>query len=157
MKTRLLQLLILLTSCSCSHVISGNYYNHFASSLDLRPDSTFRYDWKFDLMSSWSEGRWKVLRDTVYFTVVPVLDTLRRVNKPDSLVVSLDETPNVINNDYFIQSQLVSGGQLYREPPLKLFFKRNRLYRIVDHKLDKKRKKEHWTQKLFSPWYIKMK
>jgi hypothetical protein len=108
-------------------------------------------------MSSWSKGHWKALNDTVYFTNIPVLDTLRRTNRPDSLVVSLDEKSNGIDNDYFIQSQLVSGGQLYREPPVKLYFKRNRLYAIVNHKLDKKKRIEFWSRKLSRPWYIKKK
>jgi len=39
------------------------YYGH---TLELRGDSTFRYEWKFDLASSWTTGQWKVSNRIVY-------------------------------------------------------------------------------------------
>jgi hypothetical protein len=71
----------------------------------LNKDSTFRFDWRFDLIHDWATGR------TFNLKFIDVFDTLSRNNKPDSLVLSIDEKSSKINEEEFAQTALVSGGQ----------------------------------------------
>lgn len=84
------------------------YYGH---TLYLREDSTFRYEWKFDLASSWSVGKWRFENGKIYLNIKPVLDTLAREGQSDSLVLSDDERSSRIHIDEFAISLISSGGQ----------------------------------------------
>jgi hypothetical protein len=89
----------------------GKYRAYYGHSLELRDDSTFRYEWRFDLASSWTVGQWKVSNRTVYLNIKNVYDTLAREGRPDSLVLSYDEKSNRVNIEEFAIGQISSGGQ----------------------------------------------
>ena len=76
--------------------LPGKYSAYYGHSLELKNDSTFRYEWMFDLASSWAVGQWAVSDKTVYLKFKDVYDTLTRENMPDSLILSPDEKSNRI-------------------------------------------------------------
>jgi hypothetical protein len=45
----------------------GKYADYSGDKIELKGDSTFYYSWRFDLMSSWSKGKWSIKNDTIYF------------------------------------------------------------------------------------------
>ena len=94
---KIIQVLILFCffSVNAQDTIIGEYYNYFGSELKLNPDSTFNYTFRFDMCSSWTNGRYKVKKHTIYFEFIPVYDTLRfdwdgGKFKSDTLVLSLN-------------------------------------------------------------------
>lgn len=117
---------------------AGIYKDKFSESLELKDDSTFIHKWRFDLSSSWTTGKWNVKNDTIYLTTEFVMDTLSIRNSEnkvihDSLVISSDHKTERIEQNEFLISTLSSGGQNRYEPPNKLFWKRNKLYRISEN------------------------
>jgi hypothetical protein len=54
----------------------GHYRDFGGHSIDINTDSTFEFTWRFDLQGSWTKGKWSVHKDTIYFTMIPVYDTL---------------------------------------------------------------------------------
>lgn len=127
---KLLIILILTTICISSsgqHLI-GKYNTYYGNSLQLKADSTFRYEWRFDLVKNWAVGQWTFSNDIVTLKFVGVYDTLTRPNKPDSLVISGDNKSNKINIEEFTSSLLVSGCQCHTDAIDKLVLKRKRLY-----------------------------
>lgn len=91
--------------------LTGKYAAYYGNSLELKDDSTFIYRWSFDLASSWTVGKWKVLNKTVYLTITNVYDTLTREGKSDSLVLSSDDKSNRIRIEEFVVNQISGGGQ----------------------------------------------
>lgn len=142
--------------------VTGSYYNSFGSRITLNTDSTFKYNWNFDLASSWNIGKWKIKNDTIYLTPVIVYDTLKFKDEKhflrDSLVLSLDEKTESITNDEYVSYQLVSGGQSRSDVPVKLFYRQNRLFEFTkESRLLKKKVKGFMTAKKVVPWYRKLK
>jgi hypothetical protein len=135
----------------------GEYYDYFGSKLKINPDSTFLYEWNFDMASSWSKGKWKINNDTIYFSVIPILDTLRIAPKKDTLILSLDQKPELITDkNGSITHFLSSGGQNRQQMKSKLFYKDNKLYVIGKHgKLIMKEQKQFWTNKKYGTWFVK--
>jgi hypothetical protein len=137
--------------------VAGHYRDYFGSSLNIDPDSTFEYLWHFDLMASWTRGEWRMEGDTIYFTMIPVYDTVGLVLEDgkvrDSLVLSNDEKPGRITLD---PNTLNSGGQNTQSCPVKLFHRKNRLYEIDENgKLDKKWHRGLWSKREWPPWFIR--
>ena len=91
--------------------MTGKYNAYYGHSLELKSDSTFRYEWRFDVASSWTVGQWRVSNRIVYLNIKNVYDTLTREGKPDSLVSSSDEKSKKINIDQFAIGQISGGGQ----------------------------------------------
>ena len=61
----------------------------------------------------------------------------------DSLVISSDRESNRIEKIEHLSYLLSSGGQNRLKPPNKIYWKRNKLYRITDNgKIEKTRKVE---------------
>ena len=87
------------------------YQDYFGHTLVLNSNSTFRFDWRFDLIHDWATGRWTTSGRKINLNFVDVYDTLSRSDKPDSLVLSLDEKSSKISQEEFAQTGLVSGGQ----------------------------------------------
>lgn len=56
--------------------ITGTYTNRFGSSLLLKEDATFLYQWQMDLYASWSYGKWFQQGKTIVLEVIPLYDTL---------------------------------------------------------------------------------
>ena len=139
----------------------GIYNNQFLESIELKSDSSFTHKWRFDLVSSWTNGKWKIINDTIYFKTELVMDTIQIRNSEnkvvrDSLVLSIDQKPNRIELDEFQISLISSGSQNHYKPPQKLYWKKNRLYRIkLNGTLDLRRIKGFWTNKKYKTYYRK--
>jgi hypothetical protein len=151
--------IVICTSLNAQSIVAGHYRNYFGGSLNIVPDSTFKYSWHFDLQGSWTNGKWRMIKDTVYFTMIPVYDTITHAIKNgeivDSLVLSLDEIPKRTTINLNV---LYSGGQNIQPYPTKLLYRKNRLYEIDKHgKLDKKWGKNLWSKRKWPPWFTKIK
>jgi hypothetical protein len=139
----------------------GIYNDRFSESLELKSDSTFVHNYRFDLSSSWTTGKWKVSNDTIYFKSELVSDSLQirdsNGNKiKDSLVLSADHKINRIELNEFMMSSLSSGGQNRVKPPNKLYWKRKKLYRINENEtLDLRKLKAFWTDKKYKTYFRK--
>jgi len=124
----------------------GIYNDRFSESIELKTDSTFIHNYRFDLASSWTTGKWNVKNDTIYLTTEFVMDTLQIRNSEnkvirDSLVHSTDRESNRIEKIEHLSYLLSSGGQNRVKPPNKLLWKKQKLYRITDDgKVEKTRK-----------------
>jgi hypothetical protein len=134
----------------------GRYHDFFASTIALNSDSTFKYEFHFDLESSWAKGTWTTNKDTIYFHVVPVFDTLKYLDANgiyrESLRLSRDENAGQISIE---ETQLLySGGQERHPCPKKLYFKHSKLYYITpEGKLVTQ--KFSWGNKRLAPWFVK--
>ncbi|PQV48921.1 hypothetical protein CLV33_104127 [Jejuia pallidilutea] len=139
----------------------GIYNDRFSESIELKSDSTFVHNYRFDLSSSWTTGKWKVSNDTIYFKTELVSDSLQvrdsNGNKiKDSLVLSADLKINRIELNEFIMLSLSSGGQNRVKPPNKLYWKRNKLYRINENgTLYLRKVKAFWTDKKNKTYFRK--
>jgi hypothetical protein len=162
--------LIFSTNLLAQRKIVGRYRNHFGDRIELYSDSTFKYTWSFDLQYSWTRGSWTIKKDTVFFHMVPVYDTLSYVKAngllSDKLILSVDEQPERIIKSNNVALQKVekadfvailqnTGGQNYQTYPTKLYFKKGRLYNIYQGSLVKKKVRGIWTRKKWRPWYFK--
>ncbi|HVU57551.1 MAG TPA: hypothetical protein VHD83_20955 [Puia sp.] len=138
--------------------VAGHYRNYFGESMNIRTDSTFKYSWHFDLQGSWTNGEWRKTKDTIYFTMIPVYDTVRQTLKNgeirDSLILSIDEKPERITVDLNV---LYSGGQNIQPYPTKLLYRKNRLYEIDKNgKPYTKWRRGFWNKKKWPPWFIRV-
>ena len=147
---RLLTILILTTiyiSASGQH-LTGKYNAYYGHSLELKDDSTFRYEWRFDLIKNWAVGQWSFSNDIVTLKFNEVYDTLTRPDKPDSLVLSMDDKSSKIKIEEFASTQLVSGGQNHSDITDRLIVKRKRLYLMDSNGQPSKIKQRGiWTKK----------
>lgn len=140
----------------------GIYNARFSESIELKTDSTFIHNYRFDLSSSWTIGKWKVKNDTIYLTTEFLMDTLQIRNSEnkvtiDSLVLSNDQKVDSIEQNEFIVSNLSGGGQNRFIPPNKLYWKRERLYRINENgNLDFRKVKAFWTDKKYKTYFRKV-
>lgn len=128
--------------------ITMKYKDYFGHSLELNEDSTFKFEWRFDLIYNWAVGKWSMTDEIIRFDFIDVFDTLVRDSKPDTSVLSIDPISNAINFDQYGLSLLISGGQDRDRFPTQLKKKGKRLY-LVDKngKVQKTRNKGIWPQK----------
>ena len=138
--------------------VAGHYRNYSGGSVNIETDSTFKYTWHFDLQGSWTKGIWRMTKDTIYFTMIPVYDTVRQTLKNgkigDSLILSIDEKPERITLDLNV---LYSGGQNIQPCPTKLLLRKNRLYEIdTNGKPYKKWRRGFGNKKKWPPWFIRI-
>lgn len=137
--------------------IVGNYKDNFGYQIEIFNDSTFEFNYQFDLASGWSIGKWKIIGDTIILTPTPIMDTLIRMSEPDSLVLSLNKTTERVSEEQFAIDNITSGGQLPDYVPKKLVFKKERLYEVKKNgKLKKKKVRGLFTKKKFVPRYEKI-
>ncbi|HEV3252626.1 MAG TPA: hypothetical protein VGZ71_16820 [Puia sp.] len=153
-----LYFIVVCASLNAQSIVAGHYRNYFGGSVNIAPDSTFKYSWHFDLQGSWTKGRWRMTKDTVYFTMIPVYDTISHTIKNgeigDSLVLSVDEIPERITLNL---NALYSGGQNIQPYPTKLLYRKNRLYEIDKlGKLNKKWRRGFWSKKKWPPWFARV-
>jgi hypothetical protein len=111
MKLTTIFLLTIISFSVSGQGLTGKYNAYNGHSLELKSDSTFRYEWRFDLASSWTVGQWRASNGIVYLNFKNVYDTLTREDKPDSLALSSDEKSNRINIEEFAIGQISGGGQ----------------------------------------------
>lgn len=153
-----LAILLFISSLTSLAQVTGNYYNLFGSRITLNTDSTFNYQWNFDLVSSWNTGKWQSKNDTIYLEQVIVYDTLKIKDKNeilrDSLVLSLDQRGEAITPTDYVAYKLVSGGQGKHGMPTKLFYRKDKLFELTNEsKPLKKKVKGFMTSKKVIPWY----
>ena len=128
--------------------LEGKYEDFFGHELELNNDSTFKLEWRFDLVYNWAIGNWSTSDKVISLNIVDVYDTLIRTGEPDSLVLSIDPISNSINAEQFAESQLIFGGQYKDRFPTELKMKGERLY-LIDDKGNIRRTKIKgiWPQK----------
>jgi hypothetical protein len=142
--------------------IVGIYRDRFTDRIELKADSTFIHKYSFDLSSSWTIGKWRFRNDTIYLNPKLIMDTLQIRNSAnkiikDSLVLSSDQKSNRIEFNEHILSQITSGGQNRTKPPKKLFWKKEKLYRVKSNgNLDLRRLKQFWTRKKYKTYFRKV-
>lgn len=155
---RFLTVLVLMFICTSANgqVLTSEYRDYHGHRLKLYNDSTFRFDWRFDLIHSWVTGKWSTSGRTINFQFISIVDTVLRTYKPDSLVLSLDEKSNRVSEQEFLSTLLVSGGQQSEQFPKSLFKKGKRLF-ILDKegRLNRKRYRGIWPQKKWPFGYKK--
>jgi len=150
-------ILMLLSFGACGQTLIGQYQDYFGHTLELKRDSTFRLDWRFDLAHTWATGRWGFSRETVSLKFIAVYDTLERSNKSDTLVLSSDERSNRVNEHDFAISLLASGGQRKDGITSKLLQRGSRLIQVdTDGKLLIGKRRGIWRTKKKPTWFIKM-
>ena len=160
MRTTIQIFLILISTLTFGQKkISGKYSNKFGEKIELKTDSTFIYNWQFDLASSWSKGKWSVKNDTIFLKVIPIMDTLKieKNNKySDSLILSSDQKASLVENNEFVTSTLSSGGQNRQKPPQKLLIKNGKLFRFTDNnEIDKKKHLQLGGNKKYKTYFYK--
>lgn len=148
-------ILILFYSVTLAQSVNGKYQDYFGHTLTLNKDSTFRFDWRFDLIHDWAIGRWRISGKIIDLEFIDVNDTLSRPNKPDSLVLSVDERSSKIHETELGQASLISGGQ-HKDRFNDKFYKRgNRLFLAKNNGRPIKSKlRGIWPQKKW-PWGYK--
>jgi hypothetical protein len=149
-------LLFLVLEASAQKSYIGKYQNYIGCSIALNSDSTFEFQWHFDLSASWTQGLWTVKEDTVILKALPVYDTFRTSGQGhDSLVLSDDRKSEVIKT--LFPGYLISGGQNKYPSPSKLYYKREKLFEISSsEKIIRKKQRGFSTKKRHNPWYVKM-
>lgn len=148
MKALFLILLTFSFLASSGQDLQGKYKDYFGHSLELNNDSTFKFEWRFDLIYNWAIGKWSIKGEVLTFNFITVYDTLKRASKPDSLVLSSGTTSNSIDESQFAESQLILGGQFKDRFPNKLKRKGKKLY-LINFKGNISRSKQRgiWPQK----------
>ena len=152
-------LVIFFSNLCAQNGVVGHYRNYFGGDLYIESDSTFKYTWHFDLVGSWSQGKWTRTKDTLYFVMIPVYDSvmfyLDGGRTVDSLVLSDDEKPERINLN---MNALPARRQNMEPYPAKMVFKQNRLYEINKKgKLVKKQIHGFGSKKKWPPWFERVK
>lgn len=137
----------------------GRYRDYFGDRIELNADSTFEDTWRFDIASSWTKGKWSLKNDTLYFQMIATYDTISYKNNdgtsPDKLILSVDKTPERLTPEQYAGMELPLGGQNFQNCPKKLFFKKERLYKIYKGKLIVKKQKGFSIKKKWNPWFFK--
>ena len=135
------------------------YYDMFGERIEFFRDSTFKFTWNFDLSGSWTIGSWQLLNDTIFLKPILIMDTLtiRDSNNNllrDSLVLSPDQNVDRIEMLEYTMGLISGGGQNRRQPPNKLFLKKEKLFRILDNgNLDKSRSKAFLKKKKYKTYF----
>lgn len=161
MKSKIIILFLLMIGCSVHKKIIGKYFDNFGSEYKINSNSTFEYHYGLDTFSAWSKGKWEFRNDTIYFTTIPIYDTLKIVGHNDSLLLSRTKTPKLI-----IASSLkeIIWPESYGEQSVfinrKLYYKDDKLFKI-DSKgnliIDKKQQPHTKSTEKFDPWFAKKK
>jgi len=152
-------LVLVKIECFSQEKPKQEYYDSFGERIELFTDSTFEFSWNFDLAGSWTIGNWQLLNDTIILKPILIMDTLtiRDSNNKilrDSLVLSTDENVDRIEMVEYITGLISGGGQNRRQPPNKLFLKKEKLFRINDNgKLDKSRSKALLKKKKYKTYF----
>lgn len=155
MKFSLLLILTLQIFSLRGQSVVNNYRNYFGNELEIKSDSTFYWNYHFDLASGWAKGKWVLKMDTLVLKPIPTFDTLVRNGKRDSLVLSLNEISQKVTEEQFAVNQISSGGQLLEYVPTKLLYRKKRLYTFKRNgKIRKSKMKGILTKKKFVPWFF---
>ena len=156
MKLIISALCIIFIGVSQSNKVVGKYQNHFGQTLQINQDSTFVSIWNFHLGESWISGKWRIKNDTIYFKIIPILDTIRSQGNMDKLILSVNQKPELIVEENFSISHLMSNYiQNQHGLDTILFYENDRLYSISRKGKLIKKKRPFMSDKKFDPWFIK--
>ena len=109
--------------------IVGKYHNGFASSIEIKEDSTFNYNFHYDLVRRWSIGAWKLKHDTLILSVINVYDTIVYDSKIE-IVLSSDDKPERMTDEMNFSN---TWNQDTLNPPSKMVYRKGKLYLIGDN------------------------
>jgi hypothetical protein len=140
---------------SCKNNITGVYRENDLGSyfIDLKKDSSYRYRYSYDTYHKFSYGIWEIRKDTLFLKPKILYDTVRLKHK-DSLIISLDEKPDLIlqkdNLNYksvfysisMDNNMLLHAQKFQLENTIKLISKRRRLFPI--NRTNKKNRKDYF-------------
>jgi hypothetical protein len=127
--------------CS-AQLLVGTYSDWFGQQLTLRADSSFEYDYHFDLIADRSQGTWSTAGDTLVLRYLDVLDVhvmidsipilrqgeLHRVAYPRfTMVPSLDNKIDTIQGNY---EAICCPGSGMR--PTRLLQTKDKLYLVTE-------------------------
>lgn len=142
--------------------VTGTYTNRFGSSLVLKEDATFLYQWQMDLQASWSYGKWTRQGKIIVLEVIPLHDTLyHKKALPDGKMYELFPAERFPAKRIHSRKQLVhlvstrqQGSHL---PPKKLLYRKKKLFLVNvegkpitqkrTHPMINKQYKTHYTKR----------
>jgi len=169
-----LLLLLLAPDSKSQGKVSGFYYDNFGSKLQLNEDSCFEYEFAFDTIHLWANGKWSLRNNIIYFTTIPVYDTVEVTNskgfKKDSLVLSINNKPERTDllNAIGAEVQKVNMGILVQFDTLfcsagqgtipfqRLYYRKGKLFLMkANGKLIRQKRRPEWTDEKKVPWFIK--
>jgi hypothetical protein len=126
-------LFLLISVCSslgsnAQNKYTGEWHDYEASDMTLNPDQTFHFLYRFDLIVCWVNGTWIVQKNTLYFTWIPVYDTVSLFDPmtntmKDSLFLSETQKPTRWSQ-IPVEAQLTPAQNKYFLPK-KLYYHRN--------------------------------
>jgi hypothetical protein len=137
----------------------GKYLDAFGAEINIYSDSTFIYNWHYDMSSSWTKGKWKVQKKKLQLKTVLVYDSVKnhRNTGKDTLVLSVDEKSDIVVYDKrYLISSIAPFGQNKFRCPTQFIIKGNRLIEIDDRgKLITRKARQLYSGKKCRPWYTK--
>lgn len=109
--------------------IVGEYsnYSNCICSLLLNADSTFYYDNSFSILGVYASGTWSAVNDTIYFKPIPKENRVKSVDGWSRITLSLSSDRKSIAT---LEEPIPFPMESESFVPLKLYFKKNRLYEI---------------------------
>lgn len=125
--------------------LPGRYENGVANSLILRDDSTFFFmSHGSSLRTTWAQGIWYCINDTLHLEIISVYDTIKTFNSEgklnkEYLSLSSDTIPDVIvfhqtgsvEDDVFeLNLDIMAKHQIQKFASAVFIHKCNRLYEI---------------------------
>jgi hypothetical protein len=155
MKRIFLILTLLFSTCyiSFSQKSLPGKYCYWAYCLTLNNDSTFNYEYHFDLMTDLAKGKFHFINDTIFF-------------KYDTITVYDTTGYSILGNNKIYDVKLIktvsltpikSAGFESGPKPTKLYFKKDRLYYLDStNKLIRKKEYDPFTRKRLGPYYTKI-
>jgi hypothetical protein len=126
-----LVLVILNFKMKAQNKYCGVWRDYEANEMTIKGDSSFHFRFQFDLIDSWANGIYKVRKDTLYFTWIPIYDTLRLYDSAknkfiDSLIISQGQTPKLLTEVPL--NNFGNEGQSKHFLPKKLYYQKDILY-----------------------------
>jgi hypothetical protein len=147
---RLLTILLLTTIfiSASGQRLTGKYNAYYGHSLELKDDSTFAYEWRFDMTRKWAVGKWRYSNRIVQLNFTTIYDTLIRDGQPDSIVLSSDPISSKVSQNQFAIVLIGAGGQDNSRIADRLALRRKRLYQMdKSGKLLTDKKPGIWSKK----------
>lgn len=121
--------------------ICGKYLNHLGQKLELRPDSSFLYEYRWGLACDEVVGKWEIKNDTLYLNEVITYDTIYYKDTTElisgtliyftkkKMIRSEDDKIDVFYN----RTDLLNVPSIPRNKSFdirKLYIKRNKLFKV---------------------------
>lgn len=161
--------ILLVTNLFSQKVVSGKYFNYWNQKIELKPDSTFRYEYRFDLFYDKVIGKWRLNSDTLYLNEIIICDT---VYYKDTIELSSGTTVYMTKKE-LIRSEDDNADVFHDRPELlyipyiprnasfdikKLYIKRNKLFKIDNSgEIIKTKRRCPIRKKRYSDYFIKQK